>query len=1043
MNESFLPSPNPGDQPPFNRMASDAFEEMCCALLSKEPGIVTADLFGRPREPQFGIDVIGKIEEDGGLVVISCKCYSKIRRADLSQWSDDFLNHWDQRWQELRVRRFVLATSADVKSSARQNEIDAEKVRFAKLGIDYEVWQPRLLQEKLRNHPGLVAQFIGNEWIPRVCGISGLSIADPHHLLEERWEHCQAGEFEKAADCAEKAAQLAREMNDKKTLLNALRCAARDLGDLLISRRGADAETRQIATRIASHLAELESLDIPVADLALEKALFARLEKKAQDALEFAEAAENKTDDPETAAEALLVQLQAYWQMETPEAGLALGERIQGITAKLNKGDAELVLQGSWLRTLCKTSKSTDEEIQSFIALVRKLIDDGRVSPARALVLVDEVVSEFGRANDLSGVRVLLELAFDLVAIKSDPLRTATIAIQIAEVEAELGNEVEAKKYLGVADKWIDALKSNGDKKGWAHRKATALATRGRIESRLARKAEHSDYEHSLQHRNAAYDALSEAMSFIKEHEADLVGEVGPFRADVSLRLGDASIALGRRLEAAGHYRSARTEQIMVDERFRELGVTAWIREVDALLFAGKPDEARSLLTEIATSPWATDSLRANVRKNISWIDEHVSAVTEWFDSKAAKDICKVVASEPEGLRRVISNQMRPLIDWFREFPPRDGAGHAYSELFDIWGRGGFSRIVAAVRADPLNSISVDATCVADINLWARVFCPLYDTVIVNWKGPLDAGLAIVPMPDNLGPPGEFGGQGYMRTSDVLSGRDGWHAAVGWGNFLPKEVSEFLATEALPLIQSGRLVLLPASLVGCTQSAVGWTDNLFVDTLLGGVVKTAGMRSKDPVGPTKDKEFRLLDIGTVVVPFIENVSLRDLNQVLNDTSEWLSPLRRLLQGTIGGSHLRHERWDSLRPYFSDIRDAFRQLDERWKSLIAAHQKGAEWRIAGIVGAFSVATRQEDTPGSDSMTDLLQSIAGSCPDLGPWIPFWRLREAGGQINWTRPLDNRSAPPDEMARLQGFSSPVSQGWLFPGDGGPGMATAYRLG
>src|SRR5262245_9914423 len=141
MNESFLPSPNPGDHPPFNRMANDAFEEMCCALLSKEPGIVSADLFGRPREPQFGVDVIGKIEEDCGIVVISCKCYSKIRRDDLSKWSDDFLDHWDTRWQQRRVRRFVLATSADVKSSARQNEIDAEKVRFAGLGVDYEVWQ--------------------------------------------------------------------------------------------------------------------------------------------------------------------------------------------------------------------------------------------------------------------------------------------------------------------------------------------------------------------------------------------------------------------------------------------------------------------------------------------------------------------------------------------------------------------------------------------------------------------------------------------------------------------------------------------------------------------------------------------------------------------------------------------------------------------------------------------------------------------------------------------------------------------------------------
>ena len=1039
MNRSYVPvvpSPNPGDPPPFNKMAGDAFEEMCCALLAKEPGIVSADLFGRPHEPQFGIDVIGKIAENGGIEVVSCKCHGRIKSGELSKWSDDFLKHWNTHWQEGRVRRFVLAISADLKSSTRQREIKAEEARFAAMGVTYEPWPPRLLQEKLRSHPGLVAQYLGNEWVPRLCGISGLSLADPHELLKERWTHCQACEFEKAASCAEEAARLARDVNDKKTLLSALRGAVRDLGDLLVSKRLDDIEAGRIASRISSYLAELETLDIPKAELALEKGLFARLERRPNDALEYGKIAETSADDSETMAEALLVQLQAYWQMETPEAGLALKERIQEVSARLEQGDAALVLQANWLRTLRKTSKSTVKDVQSFLALERRFIADERVSPARALLLLDELAREFSLCDDLAGTRELLKLALELATNMHDPLRAATIAIQTAEVEAELGDELEAKKHLGVADKWIDTLKSSGDKKGWAHRKATALATRGRIESRLARKAEISDYERSLRHHRSAYDALNGAKEFVEAHEADLVGDVGPFRAELNLWLGDVAAVLGKSLDAATHYRRARTDQIMTDERFRGMAMKAWMAEVDAQLLGGKPVEARSLLADIVACPCVTDAMRTDAQNNIAWIDNNVSTVTNWFGSEAAEDIRKNVVSKPEGLRHVIADQMRPLIQWFREFPPKDGVGHAYSELFDIWGRGGFSRIVAAVRADPLNSISVDATGVADIRLWARVFCPLYDTVIVLWKGCLDNGLAIVPMPDNLGPPGEFGGQGYVRTSDALHGKPGWHAAVGWGNFLPKEVSEFLATEALPLIQSGRLVLIPASLVGCTQSAVGWTDNLFVDTLLGGVVKTAGTRPGNESGTSKDALFRLLDLGAVTVPFIDNVRLSDLDRVLEDTADWLSPLRHLLQGTLGGPHLRHERWDSLRPYLTDIRDAFREISEHWKSLADSCAEEARWRVADLSGVFSAATRIDDAPGLDSVTDLLRSVAGSKVDLGPWIPFWRLQKAGGQINWTRPLDNRSKPPDEMACARGFSSPVSQGWLFPGDGGPGM-------
>lgn len=1037
---AIAPNPNPGDPPAFHRMPADTFEEMCCALLSKETRIASADLYRSAREPQFGIDVLGEIEMDGGIEVVSCKCRTRIKARELSKWSDDFLNHWDAHWKNRRVRQFVLAIAADIKSSARQKDILSEKARFVAIGITYELWPPRVLQEKLRSQPGLVAQFLGKEWVERLCGITGCLTDDPKRLLEERLTNCQACEFEKAVICAEEAARLARETGDKKTLRIALRCAARDLANLLITRRMDEFGANRINSRIASHIKELETLDMPAAELALEKALLALIERRADDALKYAKDAEIGTDDPKTVAEALLVQLHAHREKGTIEDGLALRELVQSVDGLLVGDDLALALKTGWLLTLCKVSKNTNDDLQGFVGLIRKLIIENSVSTSIALLQINEVASELGRTNDLTSALLLLELALELAVRVSDSLRIATIAIQIAEVEAELGDEAGARKNLGFAYKWIDMLKSDGDRKGWTHRKATALATLGRIESRLAKKAEPFDYQRSIRHRKAAYEAFDEALMFMEKHDADLVGEVGPFRADLCLRLGEAADALGRYAEATNHYRRARSDQILADERFRDIGLRAWQREADALLIGGRPAEARSILVEILTIPWVTERIRTDTRKNIAWIDEHVASVTEWLKSDAATNIDRRVVAK--GLRLAVAEQMRPLVEWFGEFPARDGAGHAYSELYDIWGRGGFSRIVAAVRADPLNSVSVDATSIADIKLWARVFCPLYDTVIVNWKGRLDAGLAIVPMPDNLGPPGEFGGQGYIRTSDLLKGKNGWHAAMGWGNFLPKEVSEFLATDALPLLRSGRLVLLPAPLVGCTQSAVGWTDNLLVDSLLGGVVKTAGSRTGDADVGSRNLLSRSLNLGTVSIPFMDNIPLCELDHILDDTAQWLAPLRRLLGVSLGSSDLRHERWDGLRPYFTDIRDAFRQLEERWTSILTSRPQNAGWHVARATGAFTAAARREDAPGSDSMTDLLRSVAGGIPDFGPWIPFWCLQEAGGEINWTTPVDNRSTPPDQMARFHGFSSSVSQGWLFPGDGGPGIAPAFKF-
>ncbi|MBF0628151.1 MAG: tetratricopeptide repeat protein [Magnetococcales bacterium] len=866
---------------------------------------------------------------------------------------------------------------------------------------------------------------------------------DPQLLLDERWTHCQSLDFEKAVQCAEEAARLARNSNDCNILGSALRAAARDLGDLLISKRHEGKEVKGIIDRIAGHLQELEDLGISPADLNLEKALLARLDKRPEEALQFARDAAQESQDLDLTAEALIIQIQAHWQMERLQEALALREQVRDVAAKLIKGDLELVLQANWLRTLCKTNNHTEEDVNNFLALVRELLADKLVSFSRAIILVEEVVQEFGRMQDqdLDRMHPLMNLALDLAAAIPDSNRSVNIAIQLAEVQAARGLGKDAREYLGEADKWLEALKKGDDQHQWANAKATTLATRGRIESRLAGKS--PDFQISLQHRHSAYEAFKETMEFIGKFEGLLTGNVGPFYAHTCFQTGEAAEKLGMQTEAAGYFRRVRTERIMSDERFRDLGLQAWLRETETLLFSGKPKESRSLLEALLELPWISDETRSNVRKNIAWIDDHVLAVVQWLDSEESQKIERQVVTEPGGLRQAVARQLQPLMAWFDEFPVLEDGGHAFSELIDIWGRGGFSRISTAIYTDPQNAICVDAASVAHIQLWARIFCPLYDTVVIHWKGPLHPALGLVPMPDNLGPVGEFGGQGYMRISSSINGKSDWHAAVGWANYLPKDVSLFLATEARPLMQSGRLVLLPAPLVGCTQSAVGWTDHLFLDSLLGGVVKTASLHSKGGDYSAKENRSRLLDLGGVGLPFIDNVPLGELARILEDVDEWVGPLRRLLGGTLGGSAIRQERWEGLRPNFTEIKGAFRQLEEKLRSLTATFSDNTEWQVRNLTGSLSATIRRDDRPGSDIMTDLLGSIARDNPDLGPWIPLWRLREAGGELNWTGLLDNRSTSPDEKANAVGISDSTSQGWLFPGDGGPGMGASMSFG
>src|SRR6185295_9490534 len=49
-------------------------------------------------------------------------------------------------------------------------DMAAEKQRFAAVGVEYEVWSPRQLQEHLRGHRDLVSQYVGAEFVTILCG---------------------------------------------------------------------------------------------------------------------------------------------------------------------------------------------------------------------------------------------------------------------------------------------------------------------------------------------------------------------------------------------------------------------------------------------------------------------------------------------------------------------------------------------------------------------------------------------------------------------------------------------------------------------------------------------------------------------------------------------------------------------------------------------------------------------------------------------------------------------------------------------------------
>lgn len=248
-------SPKRSKPPPFHELDGGEFEELCCALLDKQPGILQADLHGVPRQTQFGVDIIAKRESREDIDVASCKCKDRLRKGDLAKFSDEFLSHWDSYWHDKNVQRFVLCVAVDVKSHQRQAEIKAEEKRFRAKGLVYEVWAPRQLQELLRPHPGIVSQFLGEHFVPLLCGTVRADAAPPptaQALIESAM----------VANLAAVQSALSDEIDARlSSARDALRRGRRDEVARELSRiRSDDAYWRSLAPTVQARLLRLQAI---------------------------------------------------------------------------------------------------------------------------------------------------------------------------------------------------------------------------------------------------------------------------------------------------------------------------------------------------------------------------------------------------------------------------------------------------------------------------------------------------------------------------------------------------------------------------------------------------------------------------------------------------------------------------------------------------------------------------------------------------------------------------------------------------------------
>jgi nucleoside phosphorylase len=837
-----------------------------------------------------------------------------------------------------------------------------------------------------------------------------------------------SNDFDIAAKAAEVGADLAMAAGDSDLQRRALLQAIRAWGEHVGCGRVRDREAAAISHRARKLVDRLKALGEKTGIIALELAQLGRFDRPPSEVLQCVGQAAND-HDPIIRAEALVIHLQTLWRMEDLEAAAGLAAKAKEL-GQLVPGDVRLVVDATWLRTLCKAGKHQDADVEAFVALIDAMANPERASYQRTAMVVGQVAAEFNMAGHLSAARALCEAAYLLVAGHSDAQMLTNIALQIAELSAELKDTNTARLYLGRAESW--AAERNEDVESADTLRANVLFAKGRT---LTRIADHTEPADESLYREG-FEALKAARIFGQENRLRIQGNVELFLADVSWWLGRTAVNLGHLVEAGEYLKTVRSDVAMANLHFcAEVVPKAWLLEAESLALSGRVDEASRVAATLIDDGRIRDESKKRARDFARFLKHRIQPLLDWFNSPDAQSIARECATH--GLRTVVADQVVPLVAWWHDWHQQESG--AESELLDFWGRGGFSSVAAAIRAKAHAAIAVDARSVAEIRTWARILCPLFDTVVVKWKGKLGTGIVLVPQQvDFTG----AGGHGYAVTSDRCSKTE-YAVSMSWANPIPREVTSFLAGEALPLFSAGRLLVFPAPLVGCSQSAVGWTDNLLVEGLLGGIVNVGRSTPRDASERVAGPQ-RILDLAHVKFPFIDNIAMHDLASVLHDTERWTGPLRRHIMSVLASGDLNNERWASIVGLEQEIQDACRELTEG----LTGVAREREWCVEQVDGTMAVGSRgPAQPPAREPITGFLQSVASDRRELAPWIPYWCLQDRGGYLNWTCPLDNQSTPPDhgtmvQMAAMGVEKSDELHSWLYPGTAGWFFPTAIRV-
>lgn len=421
----------------------------------------------------------------------------------------------------------------------------------------------------------------------------------------------------------------------------------------------------------------------------------------------------------------------------------------------------------------------------------------------------------------------------------------------------------------------------------------------------------------------------------------------------------------------------------------------------------GANEDVAAALTALQDLPDKSESIKADKGRAIARSDANRQLRDRLLYVLQERDPAKVAGvGKCKSLPEANASVARPLLSLWDDM--RDARLESVAGAYDFWGRGNFERVLLNTRQFPNSfNVTLEVRSLDDVKRALRIWGLYADFLLLLWKGATDNGLALIPFPEDYEHPG---GWGYMiAAADVLESEGSpkiWHPAMGYISIFPEEVAAFLATEARPFIESGRLVVVPAVGAGCVNPGHGPFEQLLAEAANAiPSVRWKGVEGTlmGYVPHSPDAPFELL----AELADVESVRLRKLRLLLLQRSRQLRP----------------ERADNLeaKTLALEIDDALRDLEDRNNAF--ARKNGLEKAKEPLVGA-TMRFKSSGRKLADVRTD------------SPYAPLLVLQSLG--YGWR--VDGPEIP-RFPARFEPQEGDVIGAWLAPPSAGWGIPTARR--